>query len=208
MNRKHIAWIVALALMITGAFTLTGCGGSSKESAEETKEETTTAEEKKDDSAKADSKDQTASAGDQEEAKEDSEDQTASAGDEEKEPEVKIMYTTAYLVMRAKPSQDAEKKGTIPINTKVKVLDDSQDFYLVEYDGKQCYAFGEYLTESRKEAQKAADEAAEQAKQQQQSSSGGYSGGGNAGGGSTGGGNAGGGGGANPDECLTGGVLN
>ena len=110
----------------------------------------------------------------------------------EPEPEIKTMYTTYDLAFRAEAKKDSEKLGAVPVNTEVKVLDTSKDYYKIEYKGKQGYVLGEYLTEDKKVAEQAAKDAAAQAAQQQKNT----------------GGNGGGGGGKKNKECLTGGVLN
>ena len=179
MKHKRIVWILTAALVIS-MFCLTGCGSKSSDTAETKTEEETKAkeEEKKTEEAPA--------------AEAETEAEQPAQTEPEPEPEAKTMYTTYDLAFRAEAKKDSEKLGAVPVNTEVKVLDTSKDYYKIEYKGKQGYVLGEYLTEDKKVAEQAAKDAAAQAAQQQKNT----------------GGNGGGGGGKKNKECLTGGVLN
>ena len=181
MKRNSIVWILAAALVIS-MFCLTGCGSKSADTAETKTEEETKAEEEEKKAEEAPAA----------EAEAEAEQPAQPEPEPEPEPEVKTMYTTYDLAFRAEAKKESEKLGAVPVNTEVKVLDTSKDYYKIEYKGKQGYVLGEYLTDDKKVAEQAAKDAAAQAAQQQKNT----------------GGNGGGGGGKKNKECLTGGVLN
>ena len=81
---------------------------------------------------------------------------TTEAETEATTAEPKVMYTKENLTMRAAASKDAEKLGVVPINTAVSVLDDTESYFQVEYDGKTGFILGSYLTEDQEEAKQAA----------------------------------------------------
>ena len=86
------------------------------------------------------------------------------------------MYTKGNLAVRKEAKKESDKLGSVPINKEVKVLDSSQDYFRIQYEDLEGYVYGDYLTESKEEAEQAEKDAIAEAKRS--ASSGGSSGGG------------------------------
>lgn len=86
------------------------------------------------------------------------------------------MYTSTRVNVREDPSTDNDALTILSQYEEVTVIGEYEDWYMIEYDDKECYVYGEYLITSEKmeEIEKALEEAEKEAEEKVKSSSSSY----------------------------------
>ena len=148
MRRK---WMAALCVASLSMAMMTGCGnGSTQETAKETQTETQTQAE-----TQSETQTETAASSFSKVAAFISCSITFAAETEAKE---KTMYVSGDVYMREAADKDAKAVTVLATGKEITVLGEEGDWYQVKVDDKEGYVVKKYITDSKEEAEAAANQ--------------------------------------------------